>query len=135
VAITSSSLLGETIKDASRSFRNKNPGNLKWAGQAKAIGHDDKGFAIFATTQDGMDALMPYTQEELDLANDHLLQLEEMVAKQSARIEELRRAGFPTDRAQHLLILLMELRQQITLQRDELAKALTASPARDGSEP
>jgi len=41
----------------SRSFRNNNPGNLKFANQAKAIGKDDKGFAKFATYQDGFQAL------------------------------------------------------------------------------
>ena len=37
----------------SRSWRNKNPGNIKNIGQAKAIGKDDKGFCVFATYADG----------------------------------------------------------------------------------
>jgi hypothetical protein len=34
-----------------------NPGNLKWANQAKAIGKDEKGFAKFANILDGRAAL------------------------------------------------------------------------------
>lgn len=41
----------------SRSYKNKNPGNLRYAGQAKAIGKDDKNFAVFATIEDGTNAL------------------------------------------------------------------------------
>jgi len=41
----------------SRSFRNKNPGNLKYVGQRKAIGEDQSGFAIFKTYDDGFYAL------------------------------------------------------------------------------
>jgi len=43
--------------NGSRSFRNKNPGNLRYAQQAKAIGKDEDNFAIFATYQDGFNAL------------------------------------------------------------------------------
>ena len=39
------------------SFRNRNPGNLKYAVQKKAIGKDDKGFARFATYEDGLQSL------------------------------------------------------------------------------
>jgi hypothetical protein len=42
----------------SRSYRNKNPGNLKFAGQAFAIGKDDENHAIFDTYQHGRDALI-----------------------------------------------------------------------------
>jgi hypothetical protein len=42
----------------SRSFRNRNPGNLKYFGQAGAIGKDDKGFAIFRDYESGMAALI-----------------------------------------------------------------------------
>lgn len=42
----------------SRSFRNKNPGNLKFAGQKGATGKDDKGFAIFPTEEMGLEALI-----------------------------------------------------------------------------
>jgi len=41
----------------SRAKINHNPGNLVYVGQSKAIGKDDKGFAVFATDQDGWDAL------------------------------------------------------------------------------
>ena len=37
--------------------RNNNPGNLVYVGQSKAIGQDKNGFCIFATEQDGWDAL------------------------------------------------------------------------------
>jgi hypothetical protein len=43
--------------NGTRSWRNKNPGNLKWANQAKAIGKDDKGFAKFANVTEGRNAL------------------------------------------------------------------------------
>lgn len=42
----------------SRSQRNHNPGNLKYVKQAKAIGSDSAGFAIFANDQDGWDTLI-----------------------------------------------------------------------------
>lgn len=41
----------------SRSYRNNNSGNLKFVGQLKAIGQDDKGFAVFNTYQDGFNEL------------------------------------------------------------------------------
>lgn len=44
--------------EGSRSWRNNNPGNLRYAGQMKAIGMDNQGFAIFATYGDGFDALI-----------------------------------------------------------------------------
>ncbi len=40
------------------SQRNNNPGNLKFAGQANAIGADENGFAIFETEEDGWAALV-----------------------------------------------------------------------------
>jgi hypothetical protein len=42
----------------SRSQRNNNPGNLKYAGQPGAIGQDDEGHAIFSTFEDGWRALI-----------------------------------------------------------------------------
>jgi hypothetical protein len=36
--------------------RNKNPGNLKYAGQPGAIGQDEKGFAVFDTVEHGIAA-------------------------------------------------------------------------------
>lgn len=39
------------------SFRNNNPGNLKYAGQPAATGADASGFAIFPDYQSGFDAL------------------------------------------------------------------------------
>lgn len=47
-----------------RGMRNKNPGNLKYAGQAGAIGKDAEGFAIFRTQEDGYAAMR--RQIELD---------------------------------------------------------------------
>ena len=40
------------------SYRNKNPGNLKFAGQREAIGRDERGFAIFPTVEAGQRALL-----------------------------------------------------------------------------
>jgi hypothetical protein len=42
----------------STSYRNNNPGNLKYAGQAGAIGQDANGFAIFPDYQTGYQALL-----------------------------------------------------------------------------
>lgn len=42
----------------SRSYRNSNPGNVKYVGQAKAIGQDENGFAIFNNYTDGFNYLM-----------------------------------------------------------------------------
>jgi hypothetical protein len=42
----------------SRSYRNNNPGNLKYAGQKGATGQDETGHAIFDTYQSGWNALM-----------------------------------------------------------------------------
>lgn len=38
-------------------YRNNNPGNLRYAGQAGAIGQDSRGFAIFDTWESGLTAL------------------------------------------------------------------------------
>lgn len=50
-------LPGEHVQDVgpngSLSYRNKNPGNIKFVGQARAIGKDVKGFCVFATYADG----------------------------------------------------------------------------------
>lgn len=48
---------GWILNPPSRSVRNKNPGNLRFANQVKAIGKDDKNFAIFKTYEDGFQAL------------------------------------------------------------------------------
>ena len=42
----------------SLSYRNNNPGNLRFAGQAGTVGQDANGFAIFQNFQDGYDALI-----------------------------------------------------------------------------
>ena len=39
-------------------WRNRNPGNLRYAGQARAIGQDKNGFAVFKTYQDGFGTLV-----------------------------------------------------------------------------
>ena len=44
--------------EGSRSWRNNNPGNLKFAGQAGAVGQDETGHAVFATYEDGWAALI-----------------------------------------------------------------------------
>jgi hypothetical protein len=43
--------------EGSRSFRNHNPGNLKFAGQPGAIGADETGHAIFDSDISGWEAL------------------------------------------------------------------------------
>jgi len=56
-------LWAEAIKDhegwypASRSYRNNNPGNLKYVGQKRATGKDSGGFCIFRTYADGFQEL------------------------------------------------------------------------------
>lgn len=42
----------------SRSYRNNNPGNLKYAGQFGATGQDEQGHAIFSTYTLGWNALL-----------------------------------------------------------------------------
>lgn len=41
----------------SRSWRNNNPGNIKYLGQIKSVGADKNGFAIFENYQDGYETL------------------------------------------------------------------------------
>ena len=48
----------EGFFSGSRSFRNHNPGNLRFANQFHAIGKDVDNFAIFKTYEDGWEALM-----------------------------------------------------------------------------
>lgn len=43
--------------NGSRSWRNKNPGNLRKANWSLAIGYDKDNFAIFKTKEDGMKTL------------------------------------------------------------------------------
>lgn len=50
----------------SRSQRNHNPGNLKFANQSKAIGKDKDNFAIFTNDQDGQEALINQIQIAID---------------------------------------------------------------------
>ncbi len=42
----------------SRSYRNNNPGNLKFHNQAGAIGQDETGHAVFGTYESGWNALV-----------------------------------------------------------------------------
>ena len=44
--------------EGSRSWRNNNPGNLKYAGQPGAISKDEEGHAIFDSYQSGWNALI-----------------------------------------------------------------------------
>jgi hypothetical protein len=43
---------------SAKSFRNNNPGNLKYAGQAGVTGTDEQGHAIFETFEAGWQALL-----------------------------------------------------------------------------
>ena len=43
--------------EGSRSWRNNNPGNLRYCSQALAINFDDKNFAVFANYNDGFTTL------------------------------------------------------------------------------
>ena len=43
--------------EGSRSWRNKNPGNLRYSKQKKCVGKDKDGFAIFSTFEAGLEAL------------------------------------------------------------------------------
>lgn len=47
----------EGFYKGSRSYRNNNPGNIKFAFQANTTGKDPQGFAIFKTYNDGFNAL------------------------------------------------------------------------------
>jgi len=40
--------------NGTRSWRNKNPGNIRYVGQSRAIGKDSGGFCIFNTYEDGL---------------------------------------------------------------------------------
>lgn len=46
----------------SRSYRDNNPGNLRYAGQYQSIGADDAGFAIFPNYDAGFQALIAQIQ-------------------------------------------------------------------------
>lgn len=48
----------EGFYKGSRSWRNNNPGNLKFASQPGAVGQDAGGFAVFNTYEDGWNALI-----------------------------------------------------------------------------
>ena len=48
---------GEIAPTGSRSYKNFNPGNLKYVGQRLAIGQDKNGFARFASYEDGFNTL------------------------------------------------------------------------------
>jgi hypothetical protein len=52
----------EGFYPGSRSFKNNNPGNLKYVGQLYATGHDDENHAIFDSYQHGFDALIRQLQ-------------------------------------------------------------------------
>lgn len=61
----------------SRSYRNNNPGNLRYAGQAGATGADDSGFAIFDSYDDGFAALI--NQLQLDASRNPNWTLQDFV--------------------------------------------------------
>lgn len=48
-----------------RSYRNNNPGNIKFANQPGTTGQDDKGFAVFVTYQDGWNALIALIRKRI----------------------------------------------------------------------
>lgn len=56
--------------------RNNNPGNLKFANQAGAIGQDSNGFAIFDSLADGQAALL----NQLNLYADRGMTLEQAIS-------------------------------------------------------
>lgn len=55
----------------SSSFRNNNPGNLKFVGQAGATGKDERGFAIFSSFDGGWQALLRDLGIKLRRTPDH----------------------------------------------------------------
>lgn len=57
--------------------RNNNPGNLKYVGQAGAIGQDSRGFAIFDSVESGWNAL----QRQIQLDASRGLTLREFTYK------------------------------------------------------
>lgn len=61
----------EGYKPGTRSYRNNNPGNLRYAGQRGATGADGQGFAIFSDAGAGWNALQ--RQIELDAGRGHTL--------------------------------------------------------------
>lgn len=58
----------------SRSYRNNNPGNLRYAGQVAATGADNAGFAVFNTYDDGFAALVAQIQLDASRHPDWTLQ-------------------------------------------------------------
>lgn len=64
----------------SRSQKNNNPGNLKFANQRKATGRDLDGFAIFANYEDGFEALI--NQIKIGLTGNSKLYYPEMTLLQ-----------------------------------------------------
>lgn len=52
--------------EGSRSYRNNNPGNLKFAGQAGAIGQDEEGHAVFESYAAGWAALLNQIRAAFD---------------------------------------------------------------------
>ena len=67
---------------------------------------------------------MPYTKEDLDQANQHVADVEKLIETQRARIEELRHEGHSTDKANELLIILLETRHQVLRHRELIAREL-----------
>lgn len=61
----------EGFRPGTRAYRNNNPGNLRYVGQAGATGADGQGFAIFQDQADGWRALE--RQIELDAGRGHTL--------------------------------------------------------------
>lgn len=61
----------------SRSYRNNNPGNLRYVGQAGTTGADSEGFAVFASYQAGYNALV--AQLQLDAARNPSWTLSDLI--------------------------------------------------------
>ncbi len=81
---------------------------------------------------------MPYTQDDLKLANEHVAEAEALVERQRDRVDELRRHGQPTEAAHEILVILLELRHQLTKHRNVISEALSAgsiAPAQPEDEP
>jgi hypothetical protein len=68
-----------------RGQTNKNPGNLRWAGQREATGKDDKDFAVFPSDPAGWRALV--AQIKLDQGRN--LTFEQFVTKYAPPIENM----------------------------------------------
>lgn len=96
----------EGYYEGSVSFRNNNPGNLKFAYQKGAIGKDEQGHAIFKTYEDGWNALirqLTLAATGMSAAYKATMTLREFFAKYAEANQEqyaqfiAEKLGVPTD--------------------------------------